>query len=68
MGRPGGELDDGDAAGPPCCPGQPRLVLGQPEEVQGAAIIWEHSCDNSTDYDRDKGVKNHESSADIICC
>ena len=36
---PGGELDDGDAAAGAPCPGQPRLVLGQPEEVERAAMI-----------------------------
>ena len=45
--------------------------------MQGAAIIWDHSCDNSTerssDYDFDKGVKNPATSADVIserpqCC
>ena len=36
---PSGELDDGDAAAGAPCLGQPRLVLGQPEEVQRAAMI-----------------------------
>ena len=35
MRRPGGELHDGDVG---ACLGQPRLVLGKPEEVQRAGI------------------------------
>ena len=36
MRRPGGELHDGDVG---ARLGEPRLVLGHPEEVQGTAMV-----------------------------